>query len=176
MSIREQFGKTPANEGQADNRAIRPAQDEVTDQTKEDPNWEAKHKEWKERQQAACEPAESVDDRPKSAVDENVLQEPTRFDSMSYTNDLTDEDVEKVIELHAEQIRTGFRKKEISAKWLARVLMRSNKTLCERYGRGTSVSEIVSKELSAKSDDLKDRLMELTPSARAKLLAELGIG
>lgn len=152
MSIREQFGKQA---------------------TPETPNFN-KQVEWNINTRTdACEP---VDDRPKSAVDENVLQEPTRFESMSYTNDLTDEDVEKVIELHAEQIRTGFRKKEISAKWLARVLMRSNKTLCERYGRGTSVSEIVSKELSAKSDDLKDRLMELTPSARAKLLAELGIG
>lgn len=153
MSIREQFGKQATPETPNFNKQVTPACDNA--------------------EQAPCEP---VDDRPKSAVDENVLQEPTRFDSMSYTNDLTDEDVEKVIELHAEQIRTGFRKKEISAKWLARVLMRSNKTLCERYGRGTSVSEIVSKELSAKSDDLKDRLMELTPSARAKLLAELGIG
>lgn len=157
MSIREQFGKQATPETPNLNKQVECNVDTRTD---------------------ACEPApcEPVDDRPKSAVDENVLQEPTRFDSMSYTNDLTDEDVEKVIELHAEQIRTGFRKKEISAKWLARVLMRSNKTLCERYGRGTSVSEIVSKELSAKSDDLKDRLMELTPSARAKLLAELGIG
>lgn len=159
MSIREQFGKqaTPETSNQ-----IKPCAPEVECNV--------------DTRTDACEPAEPVDDRPKSAVDENVLQEPTRFDSMSYTNDLTDEDVEKVIELHAEQIRTGFRKKEISAKWLARVLMRSNKTLCERYARGTSVSEIVSKELSAKSDDLKDRLMELTPSARAKLLAELGIG
>lgn len=159
MSIREQFGKqaTPETSNQ-----IKPCAPKVECDV--------------DTRTDACEPAEPVDDRPKSAVDENVLQEPTRFDSMSYTNDLTDEDVEKVIELHAEQIRTGFRKKEISAKWLARVLMRSNKTLCERYGRGTSVSEIVSKELSAKSDDLKDRLMELTPSARAKLLAELGIG
>lgn len=157
MSIREQFGKQATPETPSLSKQIECNVDTRTD---------------------ACEPApcEPVDDRTKSAVDENVLQEPTRFDSMSYTNDLTDEDVEKVIELHAEQIRTGFRKKEISAKWLARVLMRSNKTLCERYGRGTSVSEIVSKELSAKSDDLKDRLMELTPSARAKLLAELGIG
>lgn len=156
MSIREQFGKQATPETPNFNKQVTPACDIACDKS----------------EPAPCEP---VDDR-KSAVDENVLQEPTRFDSMSYTNDLTDEDVEKVIELHAEQIRTGFRKKEISAKWLARVLMRSNKTLCERYGRGTSVSEIVSKELSAKSDDLKDRLMELTPSARAKLLAELGIG
>lgn len=157
MSIREQFGKQATPETPNFSKQSTPACDTACDN-------------------AEPAPCEQADDRPKSAVDENVLQEPTRFDSMSYTNDLTDEDVEKVIELHAEQIRTGFRKKEISAKWLARVLMRSNKTLCERYGRGTSVSEIVSKELSAKSDDLKDRLMELTPSARAKLLAELGIG
>ena len=156
MSIREQFGKQATPE--TPNFAMKP--------TPACDNAEP----------APFVPDEAVVNSPKSAVDENVLQEPTRFESMSYTNDLTDEDVEKVIELHAEQIRTGFRKKEISAKWLARVLMRSNKTLCERYGRGTSVSEIVSKELSAKSDDLKDRLMELTPSARAKLLAELGIG
>ena len=97
MSIREQFGKQATPE--TPNFAMKPtpACDTACDNA----------------EPAPCEP---VDDRPKSAVDENVLQEPTRFDSMSYTNDLTDEDVEKVIELHAEQIRTGFRKKEISAK------------------------------------------------------------
>lgn len=167
MSIREQFGKTPTNEGQADNRAIRPVQDEVrpvdaVPSTMEDPNW-TKKKEWAAMQEEAKEPA----------AGNNPLQGRNPYESMSYDNDLTDADVEKIIELHAQQIRTGFRRKEISAKWLARVLFRSNKTLCERYDRGTKVSVICEKELTTESDTLRDKLLELTPSARAKLIAEL---
>lgn len=104
---------------------------------------------------------------------DNPLQGRTPYESMSYENDLTDLYVERIIEVHAQQIRTGFRRKEISAKWLARVLFRSNKTLCERYDRGTKVSEICDKELTSESDTLRDKLLELTPSARAKLIAEL---
>lgn len=177
MSIREQFAKTPANEGQADNRAIRPAQDEVTSPMMgspagcEDPNWEAKKQAYEAKKQD-WEPKDTCEVA-KPAAANNPLQGRNPYESMSYDNDLTDTEVERIIEVHAQQIRTGFRRKEVSAKWLARVLFRSNKTLCERYDRGTKVSEICNKELTAESDTLRDKLLELTPSARAKLIAEL---
>ena len=109
----------------------------------------------------------------KSAVCENVLQERSKFESMSYVNDLTESDVDYVVKLVEEKLRIGFKRKEISGKWLSKVLMRSNKTLCERYGRGTPVSVIVKAELETKTDDLRDKLLELPPSAREKLLNEL---
>ena len=110
-------------------------------------------------------------DRP--AVCENVLQERSKFESMSYVNDLSESDVDYVVKLVEEKLRIGFKRKEISGKWLSKVLMRSNKTLCERYGRGTPVSVIVKAELETKTDDLRDKLLELPPSAREKLLNEL---
>lgn len=109
----------------------------------------------------------------KSAVCENVLQERSKFESMSYVNDLTESDVDYVVKLVEEKLRIGFKRREISGKWLSKVLMRSNKTLCERYGRGTPVSVIVKAELETKTDDLRDKLLELPPSAREKLLNEL---
>lgn len=109
----------------------------------------------------------------KSAACENVLQERSKFESMSYVNDLTESDVDYVVKLVEEKLRIGFKRKEISGKWLSKVLMRSNKTLCERYGRGTPVSVIVKAELETKTDDLRDKLLELPPSAREKLLNEL---
>lgn len=108
-----------------------------------------------------------------SAVCENVLQERGKFESMSYVNDLTESDVDYVVKLVEEKLRIGFKRKEISGKWLSKVLMRSNKTLCERYGRGTPVSVIVKAELETKTYDLRDKLLELPPSAREKLLNEL---
>jgi len=108
-----------------------------------------------------------------SAVCENVLQERSKFESMSYVNDLSESDVDYVVKLVEEKLRIGFKRKEISGKWLSKVLMRSNKTLCERYGRGTPVSVIVKAELETKTDDLRDKLLELPPSAREKLLNEL---
>lgn len=116
------------------------------------------------------EPDEATD---RAAVCENVLQERSKFESMSYVNDLTESDVDYVVKLVEEKLRIGFKRKEISGKWLSKVLMRSNKTLCERYGRGTPVSVIVKAELETKTDDLRDKLLELPPSAREKLLAEL---
>ena len=115
-------------------------------------------------------PDEAVD---RAAVCENVLQERSKFESMSYVNDLTESDVDYVVKLVEEKLRIGFKRKEISGKWLSKVLMRSNKTLCERYGRGTPVSVIVKAELETKTDDLRDKLLELPPSAREKLLNEL---
>ena len=115
-------------------------------------------------------PDEAVD---RTAVCENVLQERSKFESMSYVNDLTESDVDYVVKLVEEKLRIGFKRKEISGKWLSKVLMRSNKTLCERYGRGTPVSVIVKAELETKTDDLRDKLLELPPSAREKLLNEL---
>ena len=109
----------------------------------------------------------------RSAVCENVLQERSKFESMSYVNDLSESDVDYVVKLVEEKLRIGFKRKEISGKWLSKVLMRSNKTLCERYGRGTPVSVIVKAELETKTDDLRDKLLELPPSAREKLLNEL---
>lgn len=109
----------------------------------------------------------------RAAVCENVLQERSKFESMSYVNDLTESDVDYVVKLVEEKLRIGFKRKEISGKWLSKVLMRSNKTLCERYGRGTPVSVIVKAELETKTDDLRDKLLELPPSAREKLLNEL---
>lgn len=109
----------------------------------------------------------------RTAVCENVLQERSKFESMSYVNDLTESDVDYVVKLVEEKLRIGFKRKEISGKWLSKVLMRSNKTLCERYGRGTPVSVIVKAELETKTDDLRDKLLELPPSAREKLLNEL---
>lgn len=117
-----------------------------------------------------AEPDEATD---RTAVCENVLQERSKFESMSYVNDLTESDVDYVVKLVEEKLRIGFKRKEISGKWLSKVLMRSNKTLCERYGRGTPVSVIVKAELETKTDDLRDKLLELPPSAREKLLAEL---
>lgn len=115
-------------------------------------------------------PDEATD---RAAVCENILQERSKFESMSYVNDLTESDVDYVVKLVEEKLRIGFKRKEISGKWLSKVLMRSNKTLCERYGRGTPVSVIVKAELETKTDDLRDKLLELPPSAREKLLAEL---
>ena len=115
-------------------------------------------------------PDEATD---RTAVCENVLQERGKFESMSYVNDLTESDVDYVVKLVEEKLRIGFKRKEISGKWLSKVLMRSNKTLCERYGRGTPVSVIVKAELETKTDDLRDKLLELPPSARKKLLTEL---
>lgn len=115
-------------------------------------------------------PDEATD---RAAVCENVLQERSKFESMSYVNDLTESDVDYVVKLVEEKLRIGFKRKEISGKWLSKVLMRSNKTLCERYGRGTPVSVIVKAELETKTDDLRDKLLELPPSAREKLLNEL---
>lgn len=115
-------------------------------------------------------PDEATD---RSAVCENVLQERSKFESMSYVNDLSESDVDYVVKLVEEKLRIGFKRKEISGKWLSKVLMRSNKTLCERYGRGTPVSVIVKAELETKTDDLRDKLLELPPSAREKLLNEL---
>lgn len=115
-------------------------------------------------------PDEATD---RTAVCENVLQERSKFESMSYVNDLTESDVDYVVKLVEEKLRIGFKRKEISGKWLSKVLMRSNKTLCERYGRGTPVSVIVKAELETKTDDLRDKLLELPPSAREKLLNEL---
>lgn len=115
-------------------------------------------------------PDEATD---RTAVCENVLQERSKFESMSYVNDLSESDVDYVVKLVEEKLRIGFKRKEISGKWLSKVLMRSNKTLCERYGRGTPVSVIVKAELETKTDDLRDKLLELPPSAREKLLNEL---
>lgn len=115
-------------------------------------------------------PDEATD---RAAVCENVLQERSKFESMSYVNDLSESDVDYVVKLVEEKLRIGFKRKEISGKWLSKVLMRSNKTLCERYGRGTPVSVIVKAELETKTDDLRDKLLELPPSAREKLLNEL---
>lgn len=109
----------------------------------------------------------------RAAVCENVLQERSKFESMSYVNDLSESDVDYVVKLVEEKLRIGFKRKEISGKWLSKVLMRSNKTLCERYDRGTPVSVIVKAELETKTDDLRDKLLELPPSAREKLLNEL---
>lgn len=120
----------------------------------------------------ATDPAE-VCENDRTAVHENVLQEHGKFESMSYVNDLTESDVDYVVKLVEEKLRIGFKRKEISGKWLSKVLMRSNKTLCERYGRGTPVSVIVKAELETKTDDLRDKLLELPPSAREKLLNEL---
>ena len=121
-------------------------------------------------QMGKVEPDEATD---RAAVCENVLQERSKFESMSYVNDLTESDVDYVVKLVEEKLRIGFKRKEISGKWLSKVLMRSNKTLCERYGRGTPVSVIVKAELETKTDDLRDKLLELPPSAREKLLNEL---
>ena len=121
-------------------------------------------------QMGKVEPDEATD---RTAVCENVLQERSKFESMSYVNDLTESDVDYVVKLVEEKLRIGFKRKEISGKWLSKVLMRSNKTLCERYGRGTPVSVIVKAELETKTDDLRDKLLELPPSAREKLLNEL---
>lgn len=121
-------------------------------------------------QMGKVEPDEATD---RSAVCENVLQERSKFESMSYVNDLSESDVDYVVKLVEEKLRIGFKRKEISGKWLSKVLMRSNKTLCERYGRGTPVSVIVKAELETKTDDLRDKLLELPPSAREKLLNEL---
>ena len=121
-------------------------------------------------QMGKVEPDEAVD---RAAVCENVLQERSKFESMSYVNDLTESDVDYVVKLVEEKLRIGFKRKEISGKWLSKVLMRSNKTLCERYSRGTPVSVIVKAELETKTDDLRDKLLELPPSAREKLLNEL---
>ena len=121
-------------------------------------------------QMGKVEPDEAND---PVAVCENVLQERSKFESMSYVNDLTESDVDYVVKLVEEKLRIGFKRKEISGKWLSKVLMRSNKTLCERYGRGTPVSVIVKAELETKTDDLRDKLLELPPSAREKLLNEL---
>ena len=121
-------------------------------------------------QMGKFEPDEATD---RAAVCENVLQERSKFESMSYVNDLTESDVDYVVKLVEEKLRIGFKRKEISGKWLSKVLMRSNKTLCERYGRGTPVSVIVKAELETKTDDLRDKLLELPPSAREKLLNEL---
>lgn len=121
-------------------------------------------------QMGKVEPDEATD---RSAVCENVLQERSKFESMSYVNDLSESDVDYVVRLVEEKLRIGFKRKEISGKWLSKVLMRSNKTLCERYGRGTPVSVIVKAELETKTDDLRDKLLELPPSAREKLLNEL---
>lgn len=121
-------------------------------------------------QMGKVEPDEATD---RTAVHENVLQEHGKFESMSYVNDLTESDVDYVVKLVEEKLRIGFKRKEISGKWLSKVLMRSNKTLCERYGRGTPVSVIVKAELETKTDDLRDKLLELPPSAREKLLNEL---
>lgn len=115
-------------------------------------------------------PDEATD---RTAVCENILQERSKFESMSYVNDLSESDVDYVVKLVEEKLRIGFKRKEISGKWLSKVLMRSNKTLCERYGRGTPVSVIVKAELETKTDDLRDKLLELPPSAREKLLNEL---
>ena len=115
-------------------------------------------------------PDEATD---RAAAHENVLQERSKFESMSYVNDLTESDVDYVVKLVEEKLRIGFKRKEISGKWLSKVLMRSNKTLCERYSRGTPVSVIVKAELETKTDDLRDKLLELPPSAREKLLNEL---
>ena len=121
-------------------------------------------------QMGKVEPDEATD---RAAVCENVLQERSKFESMSYVNDLSESDVDYVVKLVEEKLRIGFKRKEISGKWLSKVLMRSNKTLCERYGRGTPVSVIVKAELETKTDDLRDKLLELPPSAREKLLNEL---
>lgn len=121
-------------------------------------------------QMGKVEPDEATD---RTAVCENVLQEHGKFESMSYVNDLSESDVDYVVKLVEEKLRIGFKRKEISGKWLSKVLMRSNKTLCERYGRGTPVSVIVKAELETKTDDLRDKLLELPPSAREKLLNEL---
>lgn len=121
-------------------------------------------------QMGKVEPDEATD---RSAVCENILQERSKFESMSYVNDLSESDVDYVVKLVEEKLRIGFKRKEISGKWLSKVLMRSNKTLCERYGRGTPVSVIVKAELETKTDDLRDKLLELPPSAREKLLNEL---
>lgn len=121
-------------------------------------------------QMGKVEPDEATD---RTAVHENVLQEHGKFESMSYVNDLSESDVDYVVKLVEEKLRIGFKRKEISGKWLSKVLMRSNKTLCERYGRGTPVSVIVKAELETKTDDLRDKLLELPPSAREKLLNEL---
>ena len=121
-------------------------------------------------QMGKVEPDEATD---RAAVCENVLQERSKFESMSYVNDLTESDVDYVVKLVEEKLRIGFKRKEISGKWLSKVLMRSNKTLCERYSRGTPVSVIVKAELETKTDDLRDKLLELPPSAREKLLNEL---
>jgi len=115
-------------------------------------------------------PDEATD---RAAACENILQERSKFESMSYVNDLSESDVDYVVKLVEEKLRIGFKRKEISGKWLSKVLMRSNKTLCERYGRGTPVSVIVKAELETKTDDLRDKLLELPPSAREKLLNEL---
>lgn len=121
-------------------------------------------------QMGKVETGEATD---RAAVCENVLQERSKFESMSYVNDLSESDVDYVVKLVEEKLRIGFKRKEISGKWLSKVLMRSNKTLCERYGRGTPVSVIVKAELETKTDDLRDKLLELPPSAREKLLNEL---
>ena len=121
-------------------------------------------------QMGKVEPDKATD---RAAVCENVLQERSKFESMSYVNDLTESDVDYVVKLVEEKLRIGFKRKEISGKWLSKVLMRSNKTLCERYGRGTPASVIVKAELETKTDDLRDKLLELPPSAREKLLNEL---
>ena len=120
--------------------------------------------------QKLIELKEAVD---RAAANENVLQERSKFESMSYVNDLSESDVDYVVKLVEEKLRIGFKRKEISGKWLSKVLMRSNKTLCERYSRGTPVSVIVKAELETKTDDLRDKLLELPPSAREKLLNEL---
>lgn len=121
-------------------------------------------------QMGKVEPDEATD---RAAVCENVLQERSKFESMSYVNDLSESDVDYVVKLVEEKLRIGFKRKEISGKWLSKVLMRSNKTLCERYGRGTPVSVIVKAELETNTNDLRDKLLELPPSAREKLLNEL---
>lgn len=109
-----------------------------------------------------------------AAVHKNVLQEHKLNESMSYVNDLSESDVDYVCKLVEERLRVGLKRTELSGKWLSRVLMCSNKTLCAKYERGTPVSVIFKGELEVKTDDLRDKFMELPPSARERLLKELG--